>query len=44
MEHATTEYRKYKQRAISELEMDYLNAIKLIAKSTKKGENYADQI
>lgn len=28
MHHATTEYRKYKQRTISDAEQDYLNAIK----------------
>ncbi len=30
MEHATTEYRKYKQRVISEAEQDYLNTIKML--------------
>lgn len=35
MEHATNEYRKYKQRTISDVEMDYLNAIKLIEKKGK---------
>ena len=30
MEHATTEYRKYKQRTISDIERDYLLSIKTI--------------
>ena len=30
MEHATTEYRKYKQRTISDVERDYLFSIKTI--------------
>lgn len=38
MEHATTEYRKYKQRTISDAERDYLFSIKSIEDSiTKKG-------
>ena len=38
MEHATTEYRKYKQRTISDAERDYLLSIKSIEDSiTKKG-------
>ena len=36
MEHATTEYRKYKQRTISDVERDYLFAIKSIEDSVKK--------
>lgn len=28
MDHATKEYRKYKQHTISDVEQDYLNAIK----------------
>ena len=39
MEHATTEYRKYKQRTISDVERDYLFAIKSIEDSAKKSEN-----
>lgn len=39
MEHATTEYRKYKQRTISDVERDYLSAIKSIEDSAKKSEN-----
>ena len=35
MEHATNEYRKYKQRTISDVEQDYLEAIKRIGKSGK---------
>jgi len=31
MEHATNEYRKYKQRTISDVEQDYLNTIKRIS-------------
>ena len=36
MEHATTEYRKYKQRTISDVERDYLFSIKSIEDSVKK--------
>ena len=39
MEHATTEYRKYKQRTISDVERDYLFSIKSIEDSAKKSEN-----
>ncbi|MBQ1937582.1 MAG: virulence RhuM family protein, partial [Bacteroidales bacterium] len=35
MEHATTEYRKYKQRTISDVERDYLFSIKSIEDSIK---------
>ena len=35
MAHVTTEYRKYKQRTISDVERDYLNSIKLIEESIK---------
>lgn len=38
MEHATTEYRKYKQRTLSDVEQDYLNAIKAISDKSKKGD------
>lgn len=37
MEHATNEYRKYKQRTLSDVERDYLNAIKNIGKIGEKG-------
>ena len=37
MEHATTEYRKYKQRTLSDVEQDYLTAIKAISDKGKKG-------
>lgn len=37
MEHATNEYRKYKQRTISDVEQDYLNSIKRIDNMGKKG-------
>ena len=37
MDHATTEYRKYKQRTLSDVEQDYLNAIKAISGKSKKG-------
>lgn len=37
MEHATTEYRKYKQRTLSDVEQDYLGAIKAISDKGKKG-------
>ena len=36
MEHATTEYRKYKQRTLSDVERDYLFSIKSIEDSVKK--------
>ena len=35
MAHVTAEYRKYKQRTISDVERDYLNSIKLIEDSIK---------
>ena len=37
MEHATNEYRKYKQRTISDVEHDYLLSIKTIEDLGKKG-------
>ena len=37
MDNATTEYRKYKQRTLSDVEQDYLNAIKAISDKSKKG-------
>ena len=36
MEHATMEYRKYKQRTLSDVERDYLFSIKSIEDSVKK--------
>lgn len=39
MEHATTEYRKYKQRTISDVESDYLLSLKSIECSIKNDEN-----
>ena len=36
MEHATAEYRRYKQRTISDVERDYLSSIKLIEDSLSK--------
>lgn len=39
MAHATNEYRKYKQRTLSDVERDYLNAIKNMGKLGKKGGN-----
>ena len=39
MEHATTEYRKYKQRTISDVEQDYLFSIKSIEDCAKKNGN-----
>ena len=38
MEHVTNEYRKYKQRIISDVEQDYLDSIKRIGNIGKKGE------
>ena len=37
MDHATNEYRKYKQRTLSDVEQDHLNAIKAISDKSKKG-------
>lgn len=37
MDHATNEYRKYKQRTISDVEHDYLDAIKRIGDMGKGG-------
>lgn len=37
MERATTEYRKYKQRTLSNVEQDYLAAIKAISDKGKRG-------
>lgn len=42
MEHATTEYRKYKQRTISDAEQDYLNAIKRLVNINKKESEHED--
>ncbi len=39
MEHATNEYRKYRQRTLSDVEHDYLNAIKNMGKLGKEGGN-----
>ena len=36
MEHATNEYRKYKQRTISDVEQDYLDAVKRLGNIGKK--------
>ena len=44
MEHATTEYRKYKQRTLSDVEQDYLAAIKAISDKGKKEANHENQI
>ena len=42
MEHATIEYRKYKQRTISDAEHDYLNAIKRLGNINKKESEHED--
>lgn len=42
MEHATTEYRKYKQRTISDAERDYLNTIKRLGNINKKESEHED--
>ncbi len=39
MEHATTEYRKYKQRTISDVERDYLFSIKTIENLSKNRDS-----
>ena len=36
MEHATNEYRKYKQRTLSDVEQDYLDSIKRLGNMGKK--------
>lgn len=43
MEHATNEYRKYKQRTISDVEHDYLLSIKTIENLSKKGGKDSDK-
>jgi len=43
MEHATNEYRKYKQRTISDVEQDYLDAIKRIGNIVKKEGSNEDE-
>lgn len=42
MEHTTTEYRKYKQRTISDAERDYLNAIKRLGNINKRESEHED--
>ena len=42
MEHATNEYRKYKQRTLSDVEQDYLNAIKRLGDMGKNNSKEAD--
>ena len=42
MEHAKTEYRKYKQRTISDAERDYLNAIKRLGNINQKENQHED--
>jgi len=42
MEHATNEYRKYKQRTISDVERDYLDSIKRIGNMCKEGGHNED--
>lgn len=37
MKHATSEYRKYKQRTLSDVEQDYLNSIKRLGECEKNG-------
>ena len=39
MEHATNEYRKYKQRTISDVEQDYLDAIKRLGDMGKNNNS-----
>lgn len=41
MEHATNEYRKYKQRVISDVEQDYLDSIKRLSDMGKEGKDKA---
>lgn len=42
MEHAATEYRKYKQRTISDAERDYLNAIKRLGNINQNENQHED--
>ena len=42
MQHATTEYRKYKQRTISDAEQDYLNAIKHLGNINQNESQHED--
>lgn len=42
MHHATTEYRKYKQRTISDAEQDYLNAIKHLGNINQNEAQHED--
>ncbi len=39
VEKATGEYKKYKERTLSDVEQDYLNSIKILEKKTDKGGN-----
>ena len=39
MEHATNEYRKYKQRTISDVEQDYLDSIKRLGNIGKDDDS-----
>ena len=39
MEHATNEYRKYKQRTLSDVEQDYLDSIKRLGNIGKDDES-----
>lgn len=42
MQHATTEYRKYKQRTISDAEQDYLNTIKHLGNINQNESQHED--
>nr|WP_315076751.1 virulence RhuM family protein [uncultured Porphyromonas sp.] len=42
MEHVTNEYRRYKQRTISDAERDYLNVIKQLGNINKKESEHED--
>ena len=44
MEHATNEYRKYKQRTISDVERDYLDAIKRLGNMGKDGDSKEGEV
>ena len=37
VEKATEEYKKYKERTLSDVEQDYLDSIKILEKKTDKG-------
>jgi len=43
MQHATNEYRKYKQRTLSDVERDYLDTVKRLGNIGKKEDGTLSQ-